>query len=184
MSPKDPSATEPPRNSVHVVGESMGNATASPEDSKESQDDDMQVDDHSTQIKSLLRYARSHHQTNPTEALAALMQAMTLQTGNADAARQRLRQELGEDMANHVLTATSASDRHRAARVAVQSLLQDETTFLHQQGRQDLLRQTMEDGSSVVCRVCGDVVASARWEQHQAYWCRATADDDDEMESD
>jgi hypothetical protein len=86
----------------------------------------------------------------------------------ADSAMHRVRAELGDDVMDHVLDKTSRRDR---AVLAVQRLLQDESTFLYQTGREDLLRQTMEDGSSVVCSKCGGVVASSRWEQHQAFWC-------------
>lgn len=82
----------------------------------------------------------------------------------------RLRSELGDDVATHV------GDYHarmeRALRV-VRELLEDESTFLYQKGQQDLLRQTMEDGSSLVCSKCNAVVSSSRWQQHQSYWCDA-----------
>jgi hypothetical protein len=121
-------------------------------------------------VANLIRFARASYTENPTDALSALLQAMKLHNGPAaaDAAMHRVRAELGDNVMDHVLDKASRRDR---AVLAVQRLLHDESTFLYQTGREDLLRQTMEDGSSVVCSKCGGVVASSRWEQHQAFWC-------------
>lgn len=131
----------------------------------------------SQHIQHLIHYARDNYQENPTESLAALLQAMTLNSGKeaADVAMERLRDELGEDIADHIGT---YQDRAERAMAIVEMLLSDENTELFKQGKQDLLRQTMEDGSSVVCRRCNDVVASTRWQQHQQYWCRAANNND------
>ena len=128
------------------------------------------------QISDWIDYARSNYQVNPTEALAALMQAMTLNTGkaSADRAMEHLRVELGDDIMNHV---GSHSARMERAMAIVDDLLHDSTTFLYQSGQQDLLRQTMEDGSSVVCVKCNAVVGSTRWQQHQQFWCQAIQQD-------
>ena len=134
------------------------------------------------QISSLIDYARHNYHENPTESLAALMQALTLNSGKASAqhAMERLRHELGDEIADHI------GNRHLRMERAielVQELIQDETTILYQNGQQDLLRQTMEDGSSVVCTRCSAVVASNRWQQHQNYWCDAI-ESDEEMKDD
>eukprot|EP00545_Synedropsis_sp_CCMP1620_P012633 CAMPEP_0119018148 /NCGR_PEP_ID=MMETSP1176-20130426/18713_1 /TAXON_ID=265551 /ORGANISM="Synedropsis recta cf, Strain CCMP1620" /LENGTH=159 /DNA_ID=CAMNT_0006972089 /DNA_START=76 /DNA_END=555 /DNA_ORIENTATION=- len=133
----------------------------------------------SDQISSLIQRAHSEYEDNPTEALSALMEALKLNSGqaSADHAMGRLRDELGDDIADHV------SSRHlrmqRAYRV-VQELMNDESTMLHQRGQQDILRQAMEDGSSVVCTKCQEIISATRWQQHQQYWCTAIIDDDDE----
>jgi len=125
-------------------------------------------------IQELIQYARTNYQENPTESLAALLQAMTLNGGPeaAHAMQQRLETELGPDVANHV---SGHHGRMERALQMIEELLQDESTMLYKQGRQDILRQTMQDGSSVVCGRCNDVVASTRWQQHQQYWCRCNA---------
>lgn len=127
-------------------------------------------------IQQLIHFARDNYASSPSESLACLMQALTLNSGqaSADTAMIRLRQELGDDLADHV---GNHSYRMERAVQMVEALLRDESTFLFQQGCQDILRQTMEDGSSVVCSNCGDVVASARWQQHQQYWCRVVVAD-------
>ena len=133
----------------------------------------------SQNIQHLISYARDHYQENPTESLAALLQAMTLNNGPQAAthAMDRLRDELGDDIADHIGSHNERTDR---AMAILQQLLEDESTELFRQGRQDILRQTMEDGSSVVCSRCHAVVASARWQQHQDIWCSAN----DTMEGD
>jgi hypothetical protein len=138
-------------------------------------DDDDDNDDKSEHtIKRLMEYARTNYQVNPTDSLAALLEAMTLNTGSrqaADATMNRLRNELGDSVVEAV---QDSAERTRRARVMVETLLQDSSTFLYHQGRQDLIRQTMENGSSVVCTNCQAVIASHRWSQHQLYWCTST----------
>ena len=120
----------------------------------------------SNNISRLLTYARTNYEENPTESLAALLQAVTLNSGPdaADQVMTRLRNELGGELADHI--GSHHSIRRQRAEAVLQRLLQDESTFLFRQGRQDILRQTMEDGSSVVCSRCSAVVSSARWQQH------------------
>ena len=138
----------------------------------------MQQTTKSDEIRTLMTFARNKYEENPTEALSALLQALTLNGGNADHAMDRLRNELGDDIADHVSSSTyTRQQRLERAMAVVEELLQDENTILYQQGRQDLLRQTMQDGSSVVCSNCNDVVSSSRWQQHQQYWCSAIGGD-------
>lgn len=61
----------------------------------------------------------------------------------------------------------------RRAMQVVQELLNDTSTILYSRGKQHILQQAMEDGSSVVCSRCGDVISRERWTQHAEYWCRA-----------
>jgi hypothetical protein len=133
-------------------------------------------------ISRLLSYAQTNYEENPTESLAALLQAVTLDSGPqaADQVMIRLRNELGNDLAEHI--GSHHSIRRQRAQAVLQRLLQDESTELFRQGRQDILRQTMEDGSSVVCSRCNAVVASKRWQQHTKWWCSANDFDQDGTE--
>jgi hypothetical protein len=133
----------------------------------------------SCHIEELIGYARQNYHDNPTESLAALMEALTLNSGrdSANVAMERLRTELGEDISNAI---GSHHIRMQRAMQIVSELLEDSSTLLYEQGRQDILRQTMQDGSSVLCKRCHAVVSSARWQQHQAFWCQANNDEDDE----
>mmetsp|Transcript_8223 Transcript_8223/g.14862 ORF Transcript_8223/g.14862 Transcript_8223/m.14862 type:complete len:259 (-) Transcript_8223:459-1235(-) len=151
------------------------------------------------EIANLLQYAQSSYTTNPTYALTALMDALTLTTGTNAAAQHamhRIRSELGDAVAdsvtgsnnnnNHLMmphqqqqysqqqtSPLSEQEMTLRAMAIVQELLSDTSTILYGQGKQHLLQQAMEDGSSVVCSKCGDVVSKDRWAQHSEYWCRA-----------
>ena len=157
---------------------------------------------HQGQVASLIQYAHSSATTNPADALDALMQALTLQTGTqaaADQAMGRIRTELGDVVADCIAGKCTArqrlrdqqqmsdEDMHRKALAVVKELLNDSSTFLYAQNRQHILQQAMEDGSSVVCSQCGDMVKTERWEQHKNHWCRAierdtTEDSDEDMD--
>jgi hypothetical protein len=127
----------------------------------------------SQNISDLISYAREHYEENPTESLAALLQAVTLNSGPqaADQVMIRLKNELGEDLSNHI--GSHHSVRRQRAEAILRQLLEDQSTELFRQGRQDILRQTMEDGSSVVCSRCNAIVASTRWQPHARWWCSA-----------
>ncbi len=158
-------------------------ATRSPQHHQEQQHE---------QIAHLLHYARSSYTSNPSDALSALMGALTLSSGNAAAnvAMQRIRSELGDAVADCISSSSSSSQYNqqqnqqhysqeesmemtRRAMEIVEQLLNDKSTFLYAQGRQHLLQQAMEDGSSVVCTKCGDMIKADRIEQHVEYWCRS-----------
>lgn len=131
-----------------------------------------------------MNYARNNYETNPTEALSAILRVVqeTGGQGQVDKVMDRLRNELGDDLVQHCIQ--SPQERQAQAEAVVQQLIADENTVLHEQGRNDLLRQTLQDGSSVVCSKCNDVVSSHRWQQHQQYWCpaREGAEDVDDVD--
>ena len=164
------------------------------------------------EIAHLLQYARSSYTSNPSDALSALMGALTLSSGNtaAQQAMQRIRNELGDVVADSISFSSSSYQQQQQqqyysqeearqmtirAMEIVEQLLNDKSTFLYAQGRQHILQQAMEDGSSVVCTKCGDMIKADRIEQHVEYWCRSVAegenksccsegDEDVEMEKD
>ncbi|KAL7471103.1 hypothetical protein ACHAXS_011387 [Conticribra weissflogii] len=168
-----------------------------------------QVPQQRDQIANLLQYAQTSYTSRPTDALSALMEALTLCNGEG-AARQamnHIRCELGDVVADAVASGGERSrifgnvygnsfgncieqhhqqqqicqaerDLHMTQRAMqiVQDLLNDTSTFLHGQGREHLLQQAMEDGSSVVCTRCGDMIKRERWSQHCEFWCQALED--------
>lgn len=107
------------------------------------------------------------------------MQALKLNSGQeaANQAMERIRAELGNDVAHHVLDRQGRLER---ATVLVQEMVSDENTVLFQQGNQHILQQAMEDGSSVVCSKCQAMIPAARWQPHRDFWCQAIVDDDDD----
>mmetsp|Transcript_24040 Transcript_24040/g.47747 ORF Transcript_24040/g.47747 Transcript_24040/m.47747 type:complete len:237 (-) Transcript_24040:1217-1927(-) len=152
------------------------------------------------EIAHLLQYARSSYTSNPSDALSALMGALTLSSGNNAAAQhamQRIRSELGDVVADSISSSSSlqyqqqqqyysqeeSREMTRRAMEIVEQLLNDKSTFLYAQGRQHLLQQAMEDGSSVVCTKCGDMIKAERIEQHVEYWCRSSVGGEEESKS-
>ena len=165
---------------------SQGRADAVPSSSRTRSTNDANSNSNRNrdQIASLLDYAHSNYETNPTDSLTALLEALRLNAPStaegqaaASAALSQVRSSLGDDIATHVLDVDAR--RQRAVEV-VRKLLADESSLLYQSGREDLLRQTMEDGSSVVCGRCGGVVSSDRWRQHRTYWCEANENEEGE----
>lgn len=54
-------------------------------------------------------------------------------------------------------------------------------------GDPDILCDAFIDGSSVICRACGDLVKKERFAAHSKKWCpaaTANADDDDDSDND
>eukprot|EP00040_Diaphanoeca_grandis_P039545 m.4886 g.4886 ORF g.4886 m.4886 type:complete len:128 (-) comp3795_c0_seq1:310-693(-) len=35
----------------------------------------------------------------------------------------------------------------------------------------DILEKALDDGSSVVCKLCGDIIKRERWDAHRDMWC-------------
>ena len=68
---------------------------------------------HSQQIANLLQYAHSSYTSNPTDALSALMEALTLQNGTnaAQQAMNRIRTELGDTVADCVARHQTIAER-------------------------------------------------------------------------
>jgi len=131
----------------------------------------------SQQIANLLQFAHSSYSSNPTDALSALMDALTLQNGSnaAQHAMNRIRSELGDTVADCVGRRQRIVEGEitQRAMAVVEEMMNDTSTYLYAQGRQHILQQAMEDGSSVVCSRCGDMVKADRWSQHSSMWCRA-----------
>ena len=154
-------------------------------------------------IANLLQFAQSSYETNPTDALSACLDALTISTGNDAAAQHamhRIRSELGDAAADCVVGSSSTVGGNNVNRTStiqqqhigssqgtpqltkremtlraiavVQELLNDTNTILYSRGKQHILQQAMEDGSSVVCTKCGDMISRERFHQHQQYWCR------------
>ncbi len=150
------------------------------------------------EIAHLLQYARSSYTSNPSDALSALMGALSL-SGNAAAhvAMERIRNELGDAVADSISSPSSSHyqqqnhnlhysqeesmEMAKRAMEIVEQLLSDKSTFLYAQGRQHLLQQAMEDGSSVVCTKCGDMIKADRIEQHVEYWCRSVVEKEEKQ---
>ncbi|KAL3768872.1 hypothetical protein ACHAWO_013158 [Cyclotella atomus] len=183
--PPSPSTT-PNRRGSYICSHSNGSDLDEHMDVSYHQSHSMQQtlqQQQSQQIAQLLQYANSSYNSNPTDALSALMDALTLQSGPnaAQLAMKRIRTELGETVANCVAQHQTCAEREMTLRAmaVVEEMMNDTSTFLYAQGRQHILQQAMKDGSSVICSNCGDMVKASRWTQHSTMWCRAIDDMDD-----
>jgi hypothetical protein len=159
-----------------------------------------------SQIQELLRVSReSINNGDKDMALATLIRVISLTRGPAgvmdvltkgramvdQADKERRIQELGSRQA--LLQAQRAEDE-RVLREAIEmceTLMQSECILNERDdGSEFILRDAFQDGSSVVCKLCGGLVKRERWEQHQLRWCPVTAtnngdndDDDDDMDT-
>ncbi|EKX35430.1 hypothetical protein GUITHDRAFT_165965 [Guillardia theta CCMP2712] len=68
--------------------------------------------------------------------------------------------------------------------VGTESELGTEQSLLADSGRERIIMDAAEDGSSVLCRACGALVNASRMMAHQQFWCNALASEDAEMEVD
>jgi len=85
---------------------------------------------------------------------------------------QQQQQQLPQHESSSPASPLSTIEMTQRAMTIVQEMLNDTSTILYAQGRQHLLQQAMEDGSSIVCSNCGDMISRERWRQHAEYWCR------------
>ena len=87
------------------------------------------------------------------------------------------------------LTISQENDKIRAAqeKASAEALLQRliaKNSILAQAGREQIMIDAHNDGSSIVCDLCHELIAASRWQQHVERWCPARnhqfdSDDDD-----
>ena len=65
---------------------------------------------------------------------------------------------------------TAASELAVAA-AARKEMLAKECVLSGELEKKQILKDAFDDGSSVVCVRCGDLIARARWIQHRDFWC-------------
>ena len=103
--------------------------------------------------------------------------------GNASNSHSAMQQQSSSRQHQYAHNSSSAShqlserEMTLKAMELVQELLNDTSTILYARGKSHILQQAMEDGSSVVCNRCGDMISRERWMQHEQYWCRAIAEE-------
>lgn len=137
------------------------------------------MDDLSQAVEMLLTISRSElADNNPQQALGALLHVIRLTRGEGaimavlDEAKRKCTAEIDQQVMRESL------DQARK----ISELLMSQETFLSERGDEEILKDAFEDGSSVLCRKCGGLVAKVRWESHNSTWCPALTDSDVEME--
>jgi hypothetical protein len=120
-------------------------------------------------------------QGKTNEAFAVLLHAIKLSRGEdailevLDSAKQR----------HEVDMLSSELDRAQMDEVyEVMNELTERDTLLKEQGNEGILTEAFEDGSSIVCKNCGGLIAKKRWSDHVMYWCSSSdlvdSDDDED----
>eukprot|EP00727_Mastigamoeba_balamuthi_P004342 m51a1_g13906 hypothetical protein (181) ;mRNA; r:760744-761616 len=65
---------------------------------------------------------------------------------------------------------------------ALCSLKDGSRALLAHHGREQILGDALADGSSVVCRRCGELISADRTEQHTRFWCTQSNTEGSDME--
>lgn len=128
------------------------------------------MDELTQAVEMLLSITRTElADNNPQQALAALLHVIRLTRGEdailevLENAKVKASKEIDESMLTENL--------NEARRISL--LLLEQDTILSERDEQDILKDAFEDGSSLFCVKCGDLVSRLRWEAHQQYWCSA-----------
>ncbi|CAK9117550.1 unnamed protein product [Durusdinium trenchii] len=111
-------------------------------------------------------------QGDPEGALPEL-QVQSVNGANASRYTQLMKCELGL-CAGPEAAAWSAARRDTALQVCRTIL--ERGGILVERGHEAVLKQTLQDGSSVICTRCGALVAWSRAEAHRAIWCSSLGD--------
>jgi hypothetical protein len=117
------------------------------------------------------------HQGKTNDAFAVLLHAIKLTRGEdailevLDSVKQR--HEI--DLLSKDVDAVNLREVYK-----VMDELMEADTLLKEQGCENILTEAFEDGSSVVCRNCGGLIAKTRWSDHVMYWCDAAGEQDED----
>ena len=138
------------------------------------------MDELTLAVEKLLTISRSEiAENNPQQALAALLHAIRITRGEdaimevLDEAKKRCRAEIDKQVMMESFEQAKA----------ISAMLMQQETLLSERGDEEILKDAFEDGSSILCRKCGGLVAKVRWESHSQWWCPAIVDEEDcEME--
>ena len=130
------------------------------------------------QIEALLRLSKEKVEAGDGQgAIQAALQAATLSSGGDEQAVFRCL-DAAKTKAESGRTAAyrrGAQNEEEAAQMAAAATICEDmlrrTSILKDEGDEEILRDAMEDGSSVVCVRCGGLVARTRWDAHRDMWC-------------
>ena len=102
------------------------------------------------------------------EAFASILQAIRLTQGEESIMRilADAKRKVDDDL---LVESLEGMELEEAFDMARELIRQD--TILRDQGNQQILKDAFEDGSSVICRKCGGLIAQKRWIAHKSFWC-------------
>ena len=80
-----------------------------------------------------------------------------------------------------------ATTHEEAAKLAAAKIVRDDMlereSILKDEGDEQILKEAMENGSSVVCARCGELIAFTRWEAHHEKWCPMLPENENKEDS-
>lgn len=135
-------------------------------------------------VSHLLRVARQKINTgHPGEALEIVMEVIRASYGESAVMRtlddMKCLMENSKNISNlcEQMEESLIIDNNSLGTAEIfTSRLMNEATILQERGDEDILRDAFEDGSSLICTNCGDLISRARWRQHSELWCPAACD--------
>jgi len=133
----------------------------------------LSVDELEQMVESLLSFARAEMQNDrPNEALNAVVHAIRLSRGEEGIAAVLVEARKRSEAAHEA----QRTERAIAEADQISRALMREKSLLAEQGLQDFLKDAFMDGSSVVCHMCGQLIARERWSSHSEMWCPSLPD--------
>lgn len=133
------------------------------------------VDDLEKMVESLLSFARTEIESDrPNEALNAVVHAIRLSRGEEGIAAVLVEARRRSEAAHE----SQRMERAIAEADQISRALLREKSLLAEQGLQQFLQDAFMDGSSVVCHMCGQLIARERWSSHSQLWCPSLPDSD------
>ncbi len=131
------------------------------------------VEDLEKLVESLLSFARCEVANDrPNEALNAVVHAIRLSRGEEGIAAVLVEARKRSEAAHE----SQRMERAIAEADQISRALLREKSLLAEQGLQVFLRDAFMDGSSVVCHLCGQLIARERWTSHSQMWCPSLPD--------
>jgi hypothetical protein len=133
------------------------------------------IDDLEKIVESLLSFARVEIQNDrPNEALNAIVHAIRLSRGEEGIAAVLIEARKRSEAALE----SQRMERAIAEADQISRALMREKSLLAEQGLHEFLKDAFMDGSSVVCHLCGQLIARVRWTSHSLMWCPALPESD------
>lgn len=120
-------------------------------------------------VSALLQHSRNLlAQGNHVDAFASVLHAIKLTRG--EEAIFDLLDQAKKDYEDRVLSEEMARIELEKAISATEVLLSQDS-LLKEQGNAEILKDAFEDGSSIICKSCGGLIARHRWNDHIMFWC-------------
>ena len=126
------------------------------------------------EVQALLAHSREQAASNdPNGALASLLAAVQITHGEEGVSKViSSMKQLQQDQEHEQMRQEQEQDPLAAAYASLDALIHDSSTLLYQKGKEGILAAAFKDGSSVICKHCGALVARDRWKYHPT-WCDA-----------